>query len=220
MVRQPRRTTAAIAHLRAICSGAPVVLAEQTLLHGCDPPTSATRWQLTPLRRADPPLWSAEFAHEALHRLVASGEAGLGHQILPDADGVAALTQAEFDGRAKGFANTGGRNRICIAKRIRRRWTDGVRVGGHRADRNGRFCRRAPTGRLDGNSCGLQVSACRFTTYPSFLPDATKRPSQPPQSDDLLLLLFVVRSRHCSYTDQGTWSASMSWGSVPLNGRF
>lgn len=56
---------------------------------------------------------------------------------------VAALPQAELDRRAKGFAEAGRRTRMRSAEVGRLRLIDGTGVGGHRADRNGRFCRRA-----------------------------------------------------------------------------
>jgi len=96
-------------------------------------------------------------------------------------------------------------------ERVRKHWRIGIgsaslrRFGGDgpmpsesvvtRGDRNVRFCRRAPNGGWTGIPAAFQVYACRFTTYPSFLLDATER-SQPPQSDDLLLLSFVQDIAH------------------------
>ena len=75
-----------------------------------------------------------------------------------------------------------------------------------------------PPGRLDRDSSGSQASACRFTTYPGLLLDATKQPSQPRHGYDLLLLLFAQDNAHIP--TKGIWSPSMCWGDVLLMAGF
>ena len=51
-------------------------------------------------------LWSSKRAHEALHRLVASGKALIGDQVLPDGLAIAPSRQPLLDQLTVGFTGT------------------------------------------------------------------------------------------------------------------
>jgi hypothetical protein len=55
-------------------------------------------------------LVSANLAHEAFDGLIAAVEPALGHQVLPNPDGIATLAQTQLDRLPKRFAQTDGRN--------------------------------------------------------------------------------------------------------------
>jgi len=57
-------------------------------------------------------LGSAPLAHEALHALVAAGEAMLGNQVLPDGLRIPASADPLLDGFPVRFAETGGRKAL------------------------------------------------------------------------------------------------------------
>ena len=57
-------------------------------------------------------LCAAQLAHEALHALVATGEAVLGDQVLPDGLRIPASAETQLDGFPVRFAETGGRNAV------------------------------------------------------------------------------------------------------------
>src|SRR5208282_2086471 len=136
-------------------------------------------------------LHSPESAHEAFGGLVTAAKSGLGNQILPNSYGVTALAQPQLNRFPKGFASTGRPTTMAPAHRRWRNWLGRLRVGGHLIGCNGRFCclrvgghlvgrngrfcplLTPPTRRLDGNSRGLQVSTCRFTTHTKLLLNAS-----------------------------------------------
>jgi hypothetical protein len=53
---------------------------------------------------------SAKLAHEAFDGLIAAVEPALGHQVLPNPNGIATLAQTQLDRLTKRFAQTDGRN--------------------------------------------------------------------------------------------------------------
>ena len=55
-------------------------------------------------------LVSAKLAHEALYGFIAATESALGHQVLPNPDGIATLAQTEFNRISERFAQAGGRD--------------------------------------------------------------------------------------------------------------
>ena len=77
-----------------------------------------------------------------------------------------------------------GINRFCAAG-----------VGGHLI---GRFCRFTPplTRRSIVDTGGFQVCGRRLTSYPGSSLDPPQRPSQPPQGNDLLFILFAQDVTH------------------------
>ena len=87
-------------------------------------------------------LGSPEPADEALDALIATGEAGLGDQVLPDGNGVAASGESEFDPLAIGFAGAGRGTRRGMP-----------RVGTHF---RGRFCCQSG-GRVEGGLLQRQI---------------------------------------------------------------
>src|SRR5262250_3570995 len=58
------------------------------------------------------PSWSAQFLHEALHRLIAAGKAVLRHQVLPDGLAVPVASQPLFDQPTVVFTGTSD-GRFC-----------------------------------------------------------------------------------------------------------
>src|SRR3989441_1339207 len=146
--------------------------------------------------------------HEAPHAGVPGWEPVLIDQVLPDRHGVAAATEGELDELAVGLAGArpGG---PAGRRRPRRQPAEGRRphakVGGHLTGRfcwvgghlTGRFWRRPPAaGPADRDPSGLEIGARRLATDPDRLFDAAERPSQPPQSEDLLLLVVSQDVRH------------------------
>ena len=69
------------------------------------------------------------------------------------------------------------------------------RVGNHSV---GRFCgRTSPLARRpEGDPCGFQIRGCRLPPYTGRSLDASQRPSQSPQRDDLLFVLFAQDVTH------------------------
>src|SRR6266853_3940826 len=85
--------------------------------------------------------------------------------------------------------------RFCHGQSVRARNLDS-RVGGHLV---GRFCRRPPspcTWWSHRNPGCFQVRACCLSTYTCSLLDAPQGPSELPQCDDLLFLLFAQDIAH------------------------
>ena len=144
---------------------------------------------------------AAQLDHEAAHARVAGGEAVVIDEILPDRHGVPATAQGEPDQVAVGLAGArrrraAGRRRPLRGVHETRRKRDGVgghltgricRVGGHPT---GRVCRRpAPAGLADRDPGGLEVRAGGLAPDAGRVFDAAERPSEPPQGEDLLLLV-------------------------------
>jgi hypothetical protein len=142
---------------------------------------------------------AAQPPDEAPHACVPRREAMLIDEVLPDGHGVPAAAQRELDQLAVRFAGprargpAGRRRPPGQVKQTRRPWR---RVGGHLTGRicgvgghlTGRFWwRPAPARLTDRDPSGLEIGARRFPADPGRLFDTTKRPSQPPQCQNLLL---------------------------------
>jgi hypothetical protein len=165
-----------------------------------------------------------QLGDEATDALVAGGETGGVHQILPDGHGVAATGEPEFDqvpvGRASACRRaaaglrfghcgcTGGQLSAKVGDHLIGRFCGGRlgggltgrfcrrRVGDHLV---GRFCRRLPSptaGWAKGDPGGFQIGGRRFATNACLSLDSPQRPAQPPKGDDLLFLLFVQDVTH------------------------
>ncbi len=135
---------------------------------------------------------------EAPHARIAGREAVVVDQVLPDGHGVAPAAQRIDDEVAVGLAgarlrrSTGlvlGRGSGVTRARVgggRRR-----RVGGH-LRRNGRFCRTSgrPSPASHHHAGGLQVAAGRLAPDPGRSLDASQRPAEASQRQDLLSFPF------------------------------
>jgi hypothetical protein len=150
---------------------------------------------------------AAQLAHEAAYARVTTGEAVLIDEVLPDRHGVPAAVEGQLDQLAVRLA---GARRRCAAGRgwprrggqEPRRQRGGVgghltgrfcRVGGHLT---GRFWRPALAGVADRDPGGLEVRAGRLATDTGRVFDAAERPSEPPQGEDLVLLLVSQEVGH------------------------
>ena len=135
---------------------------------------------------------------EAPHAGVAGWEAVVIDQVLPDGHRIAPAAERLDDQLAVGLARarlrrSSGRVSARGAGFTRARAGRGCRrwVGGHRR-RNGRSCRTSgrPAAAPDHHARGLQIAADRLAPDPGRSLDASQRPAEAPQRQDLLSFLF------------------------------
>ena len=184
---------------------------------------------------------AAERHHEAPHAGVAGREAVLIDEVLPDRHGVAAAAEGQLDQLAIRLAGAGRRGpagRRRPPRRARRGpAASSAGVGGHLTGRvcrvgghpTGRFWRWPPAARrADRDPGGLEIGARRLAPDARRLFDAAQRPAQPPQSENLLLLVVPQDVGHPGGGPQvppprqrpGAPTTSLAGFQVSTTGRF
>ena len=177
----------------------------------------------------------SELRDEAAHTRVAAGEPVVVDQVLPDTHGVAAAGQGVNDQLTIRLA--GARARRAARRALRdsggghfrggRCWASGV--GGH-LRRGGRFWRPdrgPPPTPADRDARGLEVAARGLPPDAGRRFDASQRPPESPQREDLLSLLLAQDVAHPAEQPSGCPPPSTSRPlrvvagfQVSISGRF